>query len=195
MGETTLNAFAISTVVLFLAEFGDKSQLMAMALAARYRTRTVVVGILIATFGGHALWVLVGTFAAGHLDPNVTKVVAGVANLGFAAWTLRGDSLNDEERNRTESGGRWVLLTITITFLLSEFGDKTMVQTMTMGATHEPIGAWLGSSVGMAAADLLAIAAGTALASRVSPQTIKYFAALFFALFGLSLLASAAGLV
>jgi putative Ca2+/H+ antiporter (TMEM165/GDT1 family) len=194
-GTDGLGAFLLSTVGLFLAEFGDKSQLTAMALAARYRVRTVIVGILVATFSGHALWVLAGRFAADHISIQVTQLVAGVANLGFAAWTLRGDALDEDDAHRLDLGGRWIVVPITVTFLLSEFGDKTMIQTVTLGATNDLFGTWLGSSVGMAAADLVAIAAGAALAARISPRTIKRVAATAFLLFGLSLLARAAGLL
>lgn len=182
-----MEAFLLSAGVIFLAELGDKSQLMAMAFAARYRFWPVMIGITGATLLVHAGSVLIGRFAAAALPVNAINLAAGAAYLGFAVWTLRGDELGDEDQARATRVGRWAILAIGTSFFLGELGDKTMLATITLGATHEPIGIWLGSTVGMVLADALAVGAGSFLATRVAPRTIARLAAASFVIFGLLL--------
>lgn len=184
---TEVEAFLLSAGVIFFAELGDKSQLMAMAFAARYRFWPVMIGIIGATLLVHAGSVFIGRVAATALPVDAINLAAGAAYLGFAVWTLRGDELGDEEQARATRVGRWAILAIGTSFFLSELGDKTMLATVTLGATGEPIGTWLGSTAGMVLADALAVGAGTLLATRVAPRTIARVAAASFVLFGLLL--------
>ena len=182
-----MEGFLFSAGVIFLAELGDKSQLMAMAFAARYRFWPVMIGITGATLLVHAGSVFIGRIAATTLPVNAINLAAGLAYLGFAVWTLRGDELGDEDEERATRVGRWAILAIGTSFFLAELGDKTMLATITLGATHEPIGTWLGSTAGMVLADALAVAAGSFLATRVAPQIIARVAAASFVIFGLLL--------
>jgi len=182
-----VEAFLLSAGVIFLAELGDKSQLMAMAFAARYRFWPVMIAIT-----GATLLVLAGSVfffrgAAAALPVDAINIFAGVAYLGFAVWTLRGDELGDEDQARATRVGRWAILAIGTSFFLSELGDKTMLATVTLGAAYEPIGTWLGSTAGMVMADALAVGAGALLAARVAPRTIARVAATSFVIFGLLL--------
>ena len=152
-----MHAFLLSFGVIFLAELGDKSQLMAMTFATRYRALTVLVAVTLATLLVHAGSVLVGSLFALALPTSLIQVVAGVAFFVFAAWTIRGDELGEGDEARAKRGGRWALLTIGTAFFLAELGDKTMLATITLATTEEPIGVWLGSTAGMVAADALAI--------------------------------------
>ena len=188
-----MEAFLLSAGVIFLAELGDKSQLMAMAFAARYRFWPVMIGITGATLLVHAGSVFIGRVAATALPVDAINLAAGAAYLGFAVWTLRGDELGDEDQARATRVGRWEILAIGTSFFLAELGDKTMLATVTLGATHEPIGTWLGSTVGMVAADALAVGAGAVIARRVSPNAIKAFAAISFVIFGLLLIREGIG--
>lgn len=182
-----MEAFLLSAGVIFLAELGDKSQLMAMAFAARYRFWPVMIGITGATLLVHAGSVLLGRVAAATLPVDAINLAAGAAYLGFAIWTLRSDDLDDESQARATRGARWAVLAIGTSFFLAELGDKTMLATVTLGATNEPIGTWLGSTLGMVLADALAVGAGSLLATRLSPRTIARAAAASFTLFGLLL--------
>ncbi len=188
-----MNAFLLSFGVVFLAELGDKSQLMALAFATRYRALTVLIAVSIATLLVHAGSVLIGSVFALALPTNVIQVIAGLAFFGFAAWTIRGDSLGTDDESRAERSGRWALLTIGTAFFLAELGDKTMLATVTLATTEEPIGTWLGSSAGMVAADALAIAVGAFLGTRLPERAIKAFAALAFIVFGALLVADGIG--
>ena len=190
-----IDAFLLSFGVIFLAELGDKSQLMAMAFASRYRAWTVLVAVTLATLLVHAGSVLVGSLFALALPTALIQVAAGVAFFVFAAWTLRGDELGEDDESRATRSGRWALLTIGTAFFLAELGDKTMLATITLATTEEPIGTWLGSTAGMVAADALAIAVGALLGTRLPERAVKVFAAGAFVVFGAILVAEGLGLV
>jgi putative Ca2+/H+ antiporter (TMEM165/GDT1 family) len=179
-----MDAFLLSFGVIFIAELGDKSPLMALAFASRYRASTVLVAVTIATLLVHAGSVLVGSLFALALPTSLIQVVAGLAFFVFAAWTIRGDELGADDEGRARRSGHWALLTIGTAFFLAELGDKTMLATITLATTQEPIGTWLGSTAGMVAADALAIAIGAILGTRLPERAIKVFAALAFVAFG-----------
>lgn len=191
-----MEAFWLSTAVIFVAELGDKSQLMAMTFAARYRARDVLIGITVATAIVHLASVAIGAaIGASFADyQGVIAIVAGVAFLGFALWTLRGDELTEEEaaKARTKTGA--AILVVGVAFFLAELGDKTMLATITLATQEGWLGTWIGSTVGMVLADALAIVVGAVLATKLPEKAIKYGAAALFALFGLLLIAEGAGL-
>jgi putative Ca2+/H+ antiporter (TMEM165/GDT1 family) len=182
-------AFALSFGVILVAELGDKSQLMALAFASRYRAWTVLVAVSLATLLVHAGSVLLGSAFALALPTALIEVVAGVAFFGFAAWTVRGDKLGEDDESRAKRTGHWAILTIGTAFFLAELGDKTMLATITLATTQEPIGTWLGSTAGMVAADAIAIAVGAFLGTRLPERAIKLFSAAAFVVFGALLVA------
>jgi Ca2+/H+ antiporter, TMEM165/GDT1 family len=190
-----VSAFVLSFGVVFLAELGDKSQLMALAFASRYRAMTVLVAVTLATLLVHAGSVLLGSAFALALPTSLIQVVAGLAFFGFAAWTMRGDTLGEDDESRARRVGRWAVLTVGTAFFLAELGDKTMLATITLATTEEPWGTWLGSTAGMVAADAIAIAAGALLGTRLPERAIKVFASLAFVVFGALLLAEGLGLI
>ena len=187
------DAFLVSAALIFVAELGDKSQLMALAFATKYRFWPTVTGIFLATLLVHAGSVLIGRVAAAALPAGPINIVAGLAYLAFALWTIRGDELGAEDEARAQREGRWAVLAIGTAFFLAELGDKTMLATVTLATTNEPIGTWLGSTVGMVAADALAVGAGALLARRIPPNAIKVFAAISFVIFGLLLIGEGLG--
>ena len=179
-----LSGFAVSSVAIFLAELGDKSQLLAMTFATRYRAWQVLLGISVATTGVHALSVALG-FGVGSLLPaEWLGLLAGLAFLGFAGWTLRGDELTDSEQRKAARRGGSAVLAITGAFLLAELGDKTMLATVTLATEHDWFGTWAGSTVGMVLADALAIGVGLLLGRRLPERVLRYGAAVLFAAFG-----------
>jgi putative Ca2+/H+ antiporter (TMEM165/GDT1 family) len=182
-----VEAFLLSTGVIFLAELGDKSQLMAMTFATRFRARTVLLGITIATALVHAVSVLIGAVMGDALPTAAISVLAGVAFLGFAAWTLRGDDLTEEERSKVEKASGSALLAVGIAFFLAELGDKTMLATITLATDNGLFGTWLGSTVGMVLADALAIGLGVWLGRQLPEKVVRYGAAAAFAIFGVLL--------
>jgi Ca2+/H+ antiporter, TMEM165/GDT1 family len=183
-----VNAFLVSFGIIFVAELGDKSQLMAMTFAARYRAVTILIAITAATALVHLVSVLVGAALGVALPTRAITIVAGIAFLGFAGWTLRGDRLDDDDLARSQTAGRSVFWTVGIAFFLAELGDKTMLATITLATDNGLIGTWLGSTLGMVAADALAIVVGQQLATRLPERTIRLGAAATFLVFGLLLL-------
>ena len=190
-----IDAFLLSFGVIFLAELGDKSQLMALAFAARYRAVIVLTAVTIATLLVHAASVVVGRFLGLALPTSLINFVAGIAFLVFAVWTLRGDEVDEAKADKDASGTLATLLAVGTTFFLAELGDKTMLATITLATTNDPIGVWLGSTVGMVAADALAIGVGALLGTRLPERAIKLFAAGAFVVFGLILIAEGLGIL
>jgi len=190
-----VDAFLLSFGVILLAELGDKSQLMALAFATRYRAWIVLVAVTLATLLVHAGSVALGVAFAVALPTAAIQVVAGLAFLGFAVWTLRGDELGEEDQRRATRSGGWALMTIGTAFFLAELGDKTMLATITLATTEEPWGTWLGSTAGMVVADAVAIAIGAFFGTRLPERAVKLFAAGAFVIFGLLLIAEGLGLV
>jgi putative Ca2+/H+ antiporter (TMEM165/GDT1 family) len=138
---------------------------------------------------------VLGSVFALALPTNVIQVVAGLAVFGIAVWTLRGDKLGEADEDRAARSGRWALLTIGTASFLAELGDKTLLATVTLATTEEPIGTWLGSTAGMVAADAIAIAIGAYLGTLLPERAIKNFAVLAFAVFGVLLVAEGLGLL
>ncbi|WP_235737820.1 TMEM165/GDT1 family protein [Nocardioides alcanivorans] len=188
-------AFLLSTAVIFVAELGDKSQLMAMTFAARYRVRDVLIGITAATAIVHLASVGIGYWVGDAFadSQDTIAIIAGLAFLGFAAWTLRGDELTEEEAAKARNSTGFAILAVGVAFFLAELGDKTMLATITLATQEGWFGTWIGSTVGMVAADALAIVVGAMLGKRLPEKTIKYGAAALFALFGLLLVAEGLG--
>lgn len=186
-------AIGISLAVVFLAELGDKSQLMALAFAARYRAGLVIGAIATSTTLVHLLSVGLGHWLGGVLGSGWVTLVAGLAFIGFGAWTLRGDRIGDDAASRGPAGlGAFVA--VASVFFLAELGDKTMLATVALATDHDAVGVWIGSTVGMVAADALAILVGAVLGRRLPQRAIALGAASAFFGFGGWLLAGAAGL-
>ncbi|WP_067629323.1 TMEM165/GDT1 family protein [Actinomadura latina] len=188
-----MSAFLISLVVIFVAELGDKSQLMAMTFATRFRALHVLLGITAATAIVHLGSVALGAALGAALPTGPLSILAGIAFLGFALWTLRGDELDDDERDKARRATGSAILAVGGAFFLAELGDKTMLATVTLAADHGGFlaltGVWAGSTIGMVAADALAIVAGRLLGRNLPERVIKYGAAAGFAIFGAILLA------
>ncbi|GII89169.1 hypothetical protein Ssi03_71590 [Sphaerisporangium siamense] len=183
-----MEAFWISLGVIFVAELGDKSQLMAMTFATRFKPWPVLAGITIATAVVHLFSVGLGGLIGDALPTTAISIAAGVAFLGFALWTLRGDELSEAESQKAQRTTRNALIAVTVAFFLSELGDKTMLATITLATRHGWFGTWIGSTIGMVAADALAILVGRLLGRHLPEKVIRYGAAAAFALFGVLLL-------
>ncbi|GAB1644798.1 TMEM165/GDT1 family protein [Krasilnikovia sp. MM14-A1259] len=188
-----LSALAISFAVIFVAELGDKSQLMALTFATRFRPWTVLIGITAATALVHAVSVGIGYGLGAALPTGWISLIAGLAFLAFGAWTLRGDVLTPEEQGKAERASGSAILAVGGAFFLAELGDKTMLATITLATQHGWFGTWLGSTVGMVAADALAIMVGRLLGRHLPEKAIKYGAAALFAIFGIWLIVEAVG--
>lgn len=177
-----MNAFWLSLVMIFLAELGDKTQLVALTLATRYNAKVVLWGIFWATLAVHVASTAIGWLMGGLLPTDWIKFIAGLAFIGFGFWTLRGDSLEDEEKRSLRVASPFWL--VFVTFFLAELGDKTMLSTVTLAATNSFIPVWIGSTMGMVISDGLAILIGKILGTRLPERIIKVGAAIIFFGFG-----------
>ena len=184
-----MHALLLSFGVVFVAELGDKSQLMALAFAARYPALPVLLGITLATAVVHALSVALGSVVGAALPTDTISIAAGIAFLGFGLWTLRGDQLSAGEAAKVQRSTRSAVTAASGAFFLAELGDKTMLATVTLATTEGAWGTWAGSTLGMVAADALAIAVGGQLGARLPERLIKAGAALAFWVFGVVLIA------
>ena len=174
--------------MIFVAELGDKSQLMALAFAARYRALPVLVGITVATAVVHAVSVFIGAAVGASIPTRAISIAAALAFFGFALWTLRGDTLDEDEAARADRDQRSAIVAASVAFFLAELGDNTMLATITLATSEGLLGTWAGSTLGMVAADALAIVAGQQLGERLSQRAVKLGAAVAFVVFGVILL-------
>ena len=186
---------AISTAIVALAEIGDKTQLLAIVLAARFkRPWPIIGGILVATLANHFLAALAGSAAAGWFDGPGFRYAVAIGFLAMAAWTLVPDKLDDDEAPKPARFGAF--LTTLVAFFLVEMGDKTQVATIALGARfHDALAVTIGTTLGMMLANVPAVLLGGELVKRVPMQAVRIAAALLFAALGLWLLLATAGLI
>ncbi len=181
----------VSTGVVALAEVGDKTQLLAFILAARFKKPLpIIAGILLATLVNHGLAGALGTWITTQLSPQVLRWVLGLSFLAMAVWTLIPDKIEEEE---TRVAQRWGVFGATlITFFLAEMGDKTQVATVAMSAHYQaPLMVVFGTTLGMLIADAPAVFAGDKLASRIPIKWVHAVAAAIFAALGVATLSGA----
>ena len=177
-----MDAFWLSLVMIFLAELGDKTQLVALTLATCYKTKTVLWGIFWATLAVHVFSAAIGWFIGDRLPSDWIGFIAGIAFIIFGLWTLRGDHLDEgEDSCKRTVHPFWLVFT---TFFLAELGDKTMLSTITLATTNAFLPVWIGSTIGMVLSDGLAIVAGKMLGKRLPEKAIQIGAAMVFFIFG-----------
>jgi putative Ca2+/H+ antiporter (TMEM165/GDT1 family) len=186
-----LAALGVSFAVIFVAELGDKSQLMALTFATRFKPWPVLIGITVATAVVHAVSVGIGYGLGATLPTGWISLVAGIAFLAFGAWTLRGDKLTEDEKVKAERTTGSAILAVGGAFFLAELGDKTMLATITLATQYGWLGTWVGSTIGMVVADALAILVGRLLGRHLPEKAIKYGAAALFGIFGVWLIVEA----
>jgi Ca2+/H+ antiporter, TMEM165/GDT1 family len=183
-----LAAVLLSFAVIFVAEMGDKTQLVAMMFALRYRWWVVLAAIAAATTAVHVLSVAIGHYLGAALPTHLLGLLAGAMFVFFGLWTLRGDSLSDEEASRAAKATSPAFFVVFSAFLLAELGDKTMLATITLAADHDWVGVWIGSTLGMVVADGLAIVVGAVAGKHLPERAIQLGAAALFLLFGVYML-------
>jgi Ca2+/H+ antiporter, TMEM165/GDT1 family len=182
-----LAATLLSLGVVFLAELGDRSQLITMTYALRYRWWVVLPGVAIAAFMVHGISVTIGHFLGTTLPARPMAFASAIAFLIFAVWAWR-EGAASEERVSTTHEPRFALLTVMSSFVLAEMSDKTTLATVTLASDHDWAGVWIGSTLGMVLADGLAIGVGTLLHQRLPAQLLHVLASLLFLMFGLWML-------
>jgi len=186
-----MEAFLVSTGVVALAEIGDKTQLLAFILAARFKKPLpIIAGIFCATILNHGLAGALGAWITTAVSPDVLRWVLGASFIGMAIWTLIPDKIEEEE---TKVAGRFGVFGATlITFFLAEMGDKTQIATVAMAAHYaSPVVVVVGTTLGMLIADVPAVFIGDRLASKIPMRLVHGIAAAIFALLGVATLLGA----
>ena len=179
-----MESLLVSIGVVALAEVGDKTQLLAFLLAARFkRPAPIILGILAATLVNHGLAGALGAWITANVSPDILRWVLGASFLGMAAWTLVPDKIEEEEARVAQRFG--VFGATSITFFLAEMGDKTQVATVALAAHYgAPLLVVVGTTLGMLLADVPAVFIGEKLATRIPMQLVHVVAAAIFALLG-----------
>jgi len=186
-----MESLLVSTGVVALAEIGDKTQLLAFLLAARFKKPWPIIGgILLATLVNHGLAGVLGAWITSTLTPEVLRWVLGVSFLGMALWTMIPDKIEDEEAQVAQRFG--VFGATLITFFLAEMGDKTQIATVAMSAHYAaPLTVVIGTTLGMLIADVPAVFVGDKLAGKIPMRLVHTIAAGVFAVLGMATLLGA----
>ena len=183
-----MESLVLSTGVVALAEIGDKTQLLAFILAARFKKPLpIIAGILLATVVNHGLAGTLGAWITATISPSVLRWVLGLSFIGMAVWTLIPDKIEEEE---TQVAQKWGVFGATlITFFLAEMGDKTQIATVALAAHYQaPVMVVVGTTLGMLVADVPAVFAGDKLANKIPMKLVHSIAAAVFALLGVATL-------
>jgi putative Ca2+/H+ antiporter (TMEM165/GDT1 family) len=173
--------------LVFLAELGDKTQLVALGFGARYRLAPVLAGVAAAYALTNLLSVVVGGLLGAALPTRAIGIGGGVLFLGFAVWTLRG--LDEVEEVHQASRGS-VFATVAVTMFIAELGDKTMLATATLAAQGNPVLVWIGATVGIILSGGIGVLVGRAFGARLPERATGIASAILFAAFGVVLIAT-----
>jgi putative Ca2+/H+ antiporter (TMEM165/GDT1 family) len=180
----SLEALMVSTAVVTLAEMGDKTQLLAFLLAARFKKPLpIIAGILIATILNHGLAGALGAWITSIISTELLRWILGFSFLGMSIWTLIPDKIDETEQLSIASYG--VFLTTLIAFFLAEMGDKTQIATVALAANYQvPFTVVVGTTLGMLFADVPAVFLGNSFAKHLPLRLIRMVAAGIFAILG-----------
>lgn len=177
-------AFIASLMFVILAEMGDKTQLLAMAFAARYSPQKVLLAVFFATLANHALAVMVGHFLTTVIPIDIISFAAAFSFIIFGLWTIRGDKLEGEDKKESRFGP---VVTVAIAFFIAEMGDKTQLATISLAVEyHSMIYVLMGTTLGMVISDGIGIIIGVVMRRHIPEKTIKWISAIIFVLFGLN---------
>jgi putative Ca2+/H+ antiporter (TMEM165/GDT1 family) len=185
-----MEAFLVSTGIVALAEIGDKTQLLAFILAAKFRKPVpIILGILVATIANHAMAGALGAWITSLMGPETLRWVLGVSFIAMAGWTLIPDKFDEDEAKLAQFG---VFGTTLIAFFLAEMGDKTQVATVALAAQyHSILFVVLGTTLGMMIANVPAVLLGDKIAERMPVRMVHGIAAAIFAVLGVATLLGA----
>jgi Ca2+/H+ antiporter, TMEM165/GDT1 family len=173
--------------LVFIAELGDKTQLVALGFGARHRLAPVITGVVIAYMATNLLSVVVGGLLGATLPTRAIGLGGGVLFLGFAAWTLWNDDDEEDEEGAT-TGHRSIVLSVATAMFVAELGDKTMLATATLAAQGNPVLVWIGATIGIVLAGTLGVLLGRVFGARLPERATRIGSAVLFAVFGLALI-------
>jgi putative Ca2+/H+ antiporter (TMEM165/GDT1 family) len=188
-----MEAFLVSTLAVSIGEIGDKTQLLALLLAARYRKPIpIILGILIATLANHTLAGLIGQWVVSHISADILRWALGLSFIAIAVWTLKPDDIEDEGL----SEGRFGVFMLTfISFFFAEIGDKTQLATVALAAKYTELSLVIaGTTLGMLIADVPAVFLGKVASPNFPFHIVRWLAATVFAVLGILVLLNLGGM-
>jgi putative Ca2+/H+ antiporter (TMEM165/GDT1 family) len=182
-----MEAFLTSTLIVALAEIGDKTQLLSLLLAARYKKPLpIIAGILIATLANHFIAGALGAWISSLFSAQAMRWIVGGSLLAIAIWTLKPDKLDADVKDATHRG---VFMLTCIVFFVAEIGDKTQIATIVLAAKYQSLGAVvLGTTLGMMIANVPVVFLGSVASRRIPFRLVRTVAALLFAVLGVAAL-------
>jgi Ca2+/H+ antiporter, TMEM165/GDT1 family len=201
--EELVRAALVAFGVIFVAELGDKTQLLALGFGARYSLRRVAVGLALGYGAASMIAVVVGGALGAAFPQRPIEIIGGIVFIAFAILAVRrdedgsdGDRGGDEDHIRDKGGGApksivtsiaksSIVVSIGLTILVAEMGDKTQIATATLAARSNPVGTWIGATLGEVASGLVGAVAGNFIGDRISPTRLRWISALLFAAFGI----------
>jgi putative Ca2+/H+ antiporter (TMEM165/GDT1 family) len=186
-----MQSLLAAMALVFVAELGDKTQLVALGFGARHRIVPVVVGMVAAYAMANLLAVVVGGLLGAALPTRVIGLVGGVLFIGFALWALRRDDDDDGDPNQAAQPARparAVVVSVAVAVFVAELGDKTQLATATLAAQGPPVLVWVGATIGIVAAGLVAVLVGRFVGTRLPEAVTRIGSAVLFALFGVALI-------
>lgn len=185
-----MESFLVSTGIVALAEIGDKTQLLAFILAAKFRKPSpIIIGILVATIANHGFAGALGAWITSLVAPETMRWVLGVSFIGMAAWTLIPDKFDEDEASLARFG---VFGTTLVAFFVAEMGDKTQVATVALAAQyHAFVPVVVGTTLGMMIANVPAVLLGDRIADKIPVRLVHMIAAAIFAVLGVATLLGA----
>jgi putative Ca2+/H+ antiporter (TMEM165/GDT1 family) len=185
-----MEAFLISTGIVALAEIGDKTQLLALVLAARFRRpMPIILGILVATLANHALAGIAGAWISAAVGPTAMRWILGVSFIAMAVWTLIPDKLDDDAPDPNAATRLGVFGTTLVAFFLLEMGDKTQIATVALAAKYTSLVAVVaGTTLGMMIANVPAVLLGEVAAKKLPMHVVHRVAAAIFVALGVTVL-------
>jgi Predicted membrane protein len=160
---------------------GDKTQLLGMAFATRYKARVVLAGVLVATLLNHLFAVALGDYLTNFIPLRQIQLIAALSFIIFGLWTLRGDTLEGEDQ-KVYFTPFW---TVTIAFFIAEMGDKTQLAAIALAAKYESVlHVWIGTTIGMMISNIIGITIGVVLGKKIPERAVKIVSASVFIFFG-----------
>lgn len=185
-----MDALLISLGLVFLAELGDKTQLVALGFGARHKLAPVLLGVVLAYAACNLVSVVVGGVLGAALPTRAIGIGGGILFLGFAAWNLGGEDEDDDEAEGAARPGRSVVASVALAMFVAELGDKTMLATATLAAQGSPVLTWVGATIGICLSGAVGVLVGRQVGARLPARAIRLGSTALFTAFGAVLIAT-----
>lgn len=183
-----MESFWSALALVFVAELGDKTQLVALGFGARYRLAPVMIGVVLGYAASTLLSVVVGGLLGAALPTRWIGIGGGLLFLGFAAWTLLGGDDHGHDHEPTPEVTGRVVLTVATAMFVAELGDKTMIATATLAARGDPVLVWIGATLGIILSGAIGVLVGRFAGAHIPERAVRIGSAVLFAVFGVVLI-------